>query len=179
MLSTVVLTLMLAPAGDPDMHDPPVHAQDAMECPVHYHNLFGVRGIGVLAFDLGEGGDALPEGGFGLAYERTLVPSWLELEVSTNALFAEHGVVLPLDIVLKKPFHVSHRFDPFVGLGAVIAFGVGEERFVAPGAIASGGMYVWASTQWGWSFELDFAAVKEPEDWLLELEFASGPVVRF
>lgn len=178
MLIPLVLTLFLASGDRTDIHDVRVHAQDAEECPLHAHNLIGVRGIGVAAFELGQG-DASPEGGIGVAYERTIIPRWLELEVSANALLQPDGAVLPLDVVLKKPFHVSHRFDPFVGLGAIVAFGVGEERFVAPGAIASGGMYVWGGRRWGWSFELDFAAVKEPEAWLLELEFASGPVIRF
>ena len=179
MANALVLSLLFAAgSGNPDVDEPPVHAHDKEVCPLHYHNLFGVRAIGVAAFEQGER-DATPEGGFGLAYERTLIQRWLELEVSTNALFAEDGVVLPLDIVFKKPFHVSHRFDPFLGLGAVVAFGVGEERFGAPGAIASGGMYVWASPRWGASFELDFAAVREPHAWLYELEFAMGPVLRF
>ena len=173
------LLIALALAGQPDVDEPPVHAHDELVCPLHYHNLVGVRAIGVAAFEEGAGRDAKPQGGFGFAYERTLVPRWLELEISMNALFSEAGPALPVDVLLKKPFHASHRFDPFVGLGAVVVFGVGEEKFVAPGAIAATGMYVWANTRWGASAELDFAAVNEPHGWVYELEFAAGPVLRF
>jgi len=78
--------------------EPPVHAHDEMVCPLHHHDLVGVRAIGVAAFEEGAGRDAKPQGGLGFAYERTLVPRWLELEVSMNALFSEAGPVLPVDI---------------------------------------------------------------------------------
>ncbi|MEM6294359.1 MAG: hypothetical protein AAGA54_24000 [Myxococcota bacterium] len=178
MFVPLTLAMMFA-AETPHAEEPPVHAHERVSCPLHVHNLVGIRAIGVAAFEQGAGRDAKPEGGFGVAYERTLVPRWFELEVSFNTMFTESGPVLPLDIVFKKPFHLSHRFDPFVGLGGIVAFGVGEESFVAPGLIASAGMYVWAGRRWGASAEVDYAALREPEHWIYELEFAAGPVLRF
>ncbi|MEM6991019.1 MAG: hypothetical protein AAF721_10990 [Myxococcota bacterium] len=82
--------------------------------------------------------------------------------------------------MFKKPFHVSHRFDPYVGLGGAARFGLGDEPFVAPGIVATTGFYTWINTRWGWLIELDYAASREPEPqgWVHELEFTTGPLLR-
>lgn len=163
------------------MDDPPVHAHEVMPCPLHYHNVFGLKLIGVAAIPHDEPGHVGPQGGFGFFYERTLVPKWLELEFSANFLGTRTGPHIPLDLVLKKPFHVSHRFDPYVGVGAAVTFGLGEERFVAPGIVGSVGWYTWINERWGWLVEFDYAASAEPEPegWVHEIEGTTGPLVRF
>lgn len=160
---------------------PVVHAHDVMPCPLHYHNVFGLKLIGVAAVPHHEPRDVGPQGGFGIFYERTLVPEWLELELSANILWTRTGPHVPLDVVFKKPFHVSHRFDPYVGIGAAVTLGLGEERFVAPGIVGTVGWYTWINARWGWLVEFDYAASAEPapEGWVHEIEGTTGPLVRF
>ena len=115
----------------------------------------------------------------GAIYERTLVPSWLELEYSLNLLVAPDGPHLPIDVVLKKPFHVSHIVDPYIGLGPSLTIGLGEEKFAAPGGIASAGVYLWARERMGVMLEVDYAVVYELGDIVHEAEGTAGAVLRF
>lgn len=185
LVSSLLLGLLVAPGPElsTSTAEAPhgVHGEERIGCPLHWHNLVGFKLIGVAAFPDANPSEVSPQYGFGFLYERTFVPGWLELEVSANALFlhAEEAAHLPLDVLLKKPFHLSHVFDPYVGLGGAVVFGVGEESFVAPGAIASLGSYAWLQERVGVLLEVDYAAVYEPHGWNHELEFSTGATFRF
>ncbi len=180
LTSAILMTVLAAQPEGGELHVA-AHAEDDISCPLHWHNVAGVKLIGVAAVPHDEPNDVQGQPGIGLFYERTLVRGWLELELSFNALLltAERGAHLPVDVVFKKPFHVGHRIDPYVGVGAAATFGVGEERFVAPGIVATAGLYVWARNRVGIMAEFDYAASYEPTTWVHEFELTTGPVFRF
>ncbi len=178
--TTTMVMLLLAGPPTREIHDA-AHADHDVGCPLHWNNLLGAKAIGVAALPHEQPPNIEGQAGVGLLYERTLVRGWLELELSTNALVVEggRGAHLPIDVLLKKPFHVGHRIDPYIGAGAAVTFGLGEERFVGAGAVATVGTYFWVHPRVGLLAEIDYAAVVEPRGWQHELEFGSGPVFRF
>lgn len=180
MLLSLIPPLVLAAVSQPQMHDAE-HAEHDVGCQLHWHNLFGVKAIVVAAVPHDEPSEVEGQGGFGLLYERTLIRGWLELEVSANALFLAdgRGAHLPVDVLLKKPFHFGHIVDPYVGIGAAVTVALGEEQFVAPGVIGTLGAYFWVHPRFGVLGEVDYAAVAEPERWQHEIEVSSGAVFRF
>ncbi|MEM7157477.1 MAG: hypothetical protein AAF799_31820 [Myxococcota bacterium] len=168
------------PRSEPELHDV-AHAEHDVGCPLHWHNLVGLKAIGVVAVEHGEPSHVEGQGGVGLFYERTLVRGWLELELSANVLITDErrSAHVPLDVLFKKPFHVSHVFDPYVGAGAAFTFGVGEDDFFAVGALGTAGSYLWLHPRVGVLAEVDYTALPEPHGWQHEIELSTGPLFRF
>ena len=157
----------------------PFHVGDEEHCPLIRKNVLGAKLIGVASIPVEEPQDVEPQYGFGLLYERTLVPMQLQGELSAHVLSTPLGLHVPIDLVLKKPFHVSHTFEPYLGLGGVLTVALGRERFVAPGAIASAGLFFWLRENFGFLVEADYAIVREPSQWRHEVEGTAGPTWRF
>lgn len=157
----------------------PFHVGDEENCPLMRNNVLGVKLVGIGSVPFGEPDEIEPQYGVGLLYERTLVEMHLQAEVSAHLVSTPLGPHVPIDLVLKKPFHVSHRFEPYLGLGAVVTLALGRERFVAPGAIGSAGLFFWLRENFGLMVEGDYAIVREPAHWRQEIEGTTGPVWRF
>ncbi len=111
--------------------------------------------------------------------EGTVIEGWLEIELSASVvrIGSEDKWVIPVDLLLKKPFHIGD-VTPYVAIGPTIAFVRGEENIVGVGAAAVVGVYVWLSDSWGIDIELDYALVDE-DGAQHELTFAAGPTLRF
>jgi len=74
------------------------------------------------------------------AFEVTPIEHWLELEIGVTAIPAGGSVEMPFDVLFKKPWQFSPRFEFMLGAGPEIVH-------------ASGGS---GATFWGWEGVLDF-----------------------
>ena len=100
------------------------------EGPVHRLHL-GIHGGARGSF---EGKESEAFYGGGLFVTVIAIHEWLEIELVVDGVYGTHdvedaGVVhrgqtfrLPIDLLLKKPFHISQTFHPFVGLGPTFIY---------------------------------------------------------
>lgn len=90
-------------------------------------------------------GDGSLHPGANLMVEWDAIENWLELEVGVSVLTANHGVEVPVDLLVKKPFKLARW--------AELMIGVGPEAVQVTGA--NGGTYVGAEAAsdfmfWPW-----------------------------
>jgi len=98
--------------------------------------------------------------GPGLDVELTIWPeAGLELELAAAFLLSEELHAVPMELLLKKAFHVDPRTDLFVAAGGVLSYVNREEgeSVLLKGAIFTVGGYLWHSTQFGLVVELAYA----------------------
>ncbi len=139
----------------------------------HSSVLFGAKVVQVNEFS--EGHEAHGVGGaiFG---ETTLVPGWLELELNIAMVRLGEELVLPIDLLLKKPLHFG-SICPYVAAGPALSVVFEEERTVHVGGIAVLGAYVFFHRKVGLDLEVEYSVF--PADGLIhELTLAFGPVFR-
>ncbi len=111
---------------------------------VHHRYLAGVFGV-VLGALAEEGTTA--HVGVGAFFEMLVIPNWLEIELSTRVLSAETGVELPIELLFKKPFHLTHWFHPFIGIGpALVPAFLEEGNSVHGGGASTIGAYFWLTS---------------------------------
>lgn len=171
---------------------PDVASAKPLECPPDhpgrhhaYHPwLFGTK-AGPLTVVAPETADREREtfvaGVAGVFLERTLIHSWLEIEVSVPIAVGsgeKAPLFVPLDLHLKKPFHPSPRASPYVAVGPTMDILIRPERRVFAGVSLAAGTYVWFSERIGMDLEVDYNVVVEGGAPVHELLFALGPVVR-
>ncbi len=178
----------LGVASEADAQEPTsVHTEQADEGEHHpsTRNLLGVR-IGYLHAAFNRDGSLVRIPGIlaGLSYERTIVPRWLEIEISAPVavlLEDEHTIVaVPIDVHFKKPFHLSPRVTPYVGIGPALDIEVAPELKLFYGGSLAVGTYVWFNDSVGLDVEADYnLVVKDDQTLGQELFLAAGPVVRF
>jgi len=66
-------------------------------------------------------------GGLNAFVEWNAIDEWLELELGASILATDGGVVVPVDLLLKKPFTITHSLELMVGFGPEMV------QFAAPG----------------------------------------------
>jgi hypothetical protein len=98
-----------------------------------------------IVFELGatanwERGESATHAGGTFAFEVTPIEHWLELEIGVAASPADGGVEMPFDVLFKKPWQFSPRFEFMIGAGPELVHVSG------PGG----------ATFWGWEGVLDF-----------------------
>ena len=105
-------------------------------------------------------GETLHHIGGGFFFEASLVPHWLEIEVSAKVMGAPDSVVLPLDLLFKVPFHPHPMIQPFVGAGPALAllFSTSHsgETHVHGGVATVAGVYIWIRQHWAISIEANY-----------------------
>jgi hypothetical protein len=94
--------------------------------------------------------------GGGVFFELTLAPQALALEISAKWMSAAAGYELPLDIMLKVPFHVSRVLHPYLGAGFVAVLAVDDGVAAHFGGGVIGGSQFWLTDQVGLLAELCF-----------------------
>ena len=140
------------------------------------HNIWGAKFVGLSVFNRGHDEQYY---GPGIFLERVLIPHLLETEVTTAAAMNSHGVLVPVDILLKKPFNLHPRVEPFIGAGLALAIHVADgHALMYPGAIFSGGTSIWLSRHVGLTLEVDYSMMSH-EGLTTELELAAGAAWRF
>jgi len=107
--------------------------------------LVGAKGTYLMSFPHGE---IHHFGGGGVFFELVLVKRWLEMEFSVKGLTDGHAAVLPIEVLLKIPFHVNEVFHPFVGLGPAVVPTFEEENEVFFGGVAEVGAHIWVRPSW-------------------------------
>ncbi len=109
-----------------------------------------------------------PSFGPTVAVEVTPIKNWLELEAGVTPLFARHSTEWETDLLFKKPWDISRRFEFMLGVGPawVHTSKAGERQNSISGEIAPDLMF-WPSPRHrlGWyiepSYEYNFARVHE------------------
>lgn len=120
--------------------------------------------------------------GPGADFELSLVHDWgLELEVAAAALLGDQLTSLPVELLLKKAFHVDRRTDLFVAGGAVANFVVrdGHDDEVVLGGIGVVGAYLWHTERFGLLVEMSYAPCFVDGEVEHDLEGAVGVAHRF
>lgn len=141
-------------------------AEPASEVPSdhdeHHRIVVGANAMALGAVSPDRFVSAIGVGGF---FEVVAVPEWLELEIGAHYLRTMTEVdEVPVDLVLKKPFHPLPWLNPYVGLGpTVVAELAGEESEVLAGLVAVAGSYFWLTGAIGVSAELDYNVVRGSE----------------
>ena len=181
-LAAGLLTLMVTAAPAPASAVTNGGAVSTPEHPYHpnfangIHNIWGAKLVSLSVFNKGHTARYF---GPGVFLERILIPHVLEGEVTSAATFNSHGALIPVDILLKKPFNVSPMFEPFVGVGFAMAIHVADgHAALHPGVIFSGGTCIWLGRHVGISLEVDYSIVAE-DGVTMELELATGVAYRF
>ena len=75
-------------------------------------NITGFKAGPVAQFTQGKG---YIGGGISVYYERNLIAGWLEIEPAIAVFWVEDEIVVPIEVLLKKPFHVNHVVNPYAG----------------------------------------------------------------
>ena len=110
----------------------------------HHRYFLGVLGTG-LAVLADEGTSS--HFGVGAFFEIEAIAGWLEFELSLRVLSAQTGVELPIELLIKKPFHVNHWFHPFLGIGpALVPAFLDEGNSVHGGGAAAVGAHFWITS---------------------------------
>lgn len=141
--------------------------------------LLGLKGVQLTAIP--SEGETLIGGGLGLFAERTAIPGWLEIELSASfvRIESENEWIVPIDVLLKKPFHVGSGVCPYLAIGSTVSLVTdGEGLTVGVGGVVVVGTYIWLSDSWGIDVEVDYALLYE-EGVQHEVTVAAGPTLRF
>lgn len=130
---------------------------ELVEEPDPYHSLVAVKIIAGTSRAAEGNTDLFGPGG---DVEFTLFPEWgVELELAAALLLSEDLTSVPVELLVKKSFHVDPRTDFFLAGGGVTnaVFREDGERDVLFGAIVVAGAYLWHSDQFGLLLELAYA----------------------
>ena len=112
------------------------------------------------------------------SYERVVIPGWLELELTVPvavSLDESSSILFPIDLHLKKPFHPSAAFSPYVALGPAVDIRVRPEMDLAFGVSMAIGTYWWTLSTLGVDLEIDYNVVTEAGSAGAFLAISDGP----
>jgi hypothetical protein len=97
-----------------------------------------------VVFELGAAGDWSRAEGFHpggtFAFEVTPIENWLELEIGVTAIHSGSSTEIPVDVLFKKPWRFSPKFEFMIGIGPELIHATGPDH----------------ATFWGLSSVLDF-----------------------
>lgn len=122
------------------------------------HDILAAKILGGASFD--------PEGiahrrtGVAALYEHPFIPHWLEGEISVGAVLGEHGVFIPVELLLKIPFQLTQRWELYAGAGPAMLVDLDHEEAYF-GAVVSVGSFLWLSEHFGLLFEIDYIPLYE------------------
>ncbi len=87
-----------------------------------------------------------------LAMEVTPIEHWLELEFGVSVLRATSGAEIPIDLLFKKPWRISHRVEFMAGVGPELVYStVDHDALWGLSVVAD--LMVWPSKSVGWYLE--------------------------
>jgi hypothetical protein len=149
------------------------------EHPEAAHHRF-VMGANALMLGAIAHGHAVGEYGPGGFLEVVVIRNWLEVEVGAHYLRTTSKISeIPIDLILKKPFHPLPWLNPYVGVGpTVIPTFASHERTVHFGVVTQVGSYFWLTPHLGFSAEMDYNLVSD-HGLTQEVAGSSGVVVGF
>jgi hypothetical protein len=56
------------------------------------------------------------------------IENWLEFEVGASVLTADHGIEVPIDLLVKKPFRLARWAEFMIGLGPEVVQVTGANK---------------------------------------------------
>ena len=159
---------------------PTAHAQKHFHRSPHLDetaNITGFKAGPVAQFTQGKG---YIGGGISVYYERNLIAGWLEIEPAIAVFWVEDEIVVPIEVLLKKPFHANHVINPYAGFGPELALIFAPHgnraRF---GLKFVGGSYFWFR-EGPWGVDLEIAYVLLFDDHTVhEFALETGFAFRF
>jgi hypothetical protein len=159
---------------------PSAHAQKAFHRSPHLDetaNIIGFKAGPVAQFGQGEGKMG---GGISAYYERNLIAGWLEIEPAIAVFWVDEETIVPIEVLLKKPFHANEVINPYTGMGPELALIFtphgNRARF---GLKFVGGSYFWFG-EGPWGMDLEIAYVLLFDDHTVhELALETGFAFRF
>jgi hypothetical protein len=92
------------------------------------------------------------------AFEVTPIEHWLELEVGATAIHAPENVETSLDVLFKKPWRVSPRFEFMVGVGPELIHEARSGGGTHWGVSAVADLMFWPKRNIGWYLEPGYEA---------------------
>ena len=92
------------------------------------------------------------------AFEVTPIEHWLELEVGATAIHASANVETSFDVLFKKPWRVSPRFEFMVGVGPELIHETGSGGGTHWGLSAVADFMFWPKRNGGWYVEPGYEA---------------------
>ncbi len=124
---------------------------------IHRRFLVGAKGGAALA--LTPGHSSWHAGG---GYFVELVPShdWLAIEISQRVYSGTCAVQMPIEVLFKKPLHVSRAVELYLGVGPVLSLELGCCSSSAHVGVAGVfGSYFWASDHVGFLVEAAYTPI--------------------
>ena len=123
----------------------------------------GERGDHSIVFELGAAVDWTRDEGihYGgtFAFEVTPVEHWLELEVGATAIAVGHAFEMPFDVLLKKPWQPSPKFEFMIGVGPELVHASGRYGGTFGGGEAVLDFMFWPTKNIGWYVEPGYESV--------------------
>jgi hypothetical protein len=86
-------------------------------------NIVGVGGAAEL-----ELGDGSLHPGPNIMVEWDAIENWLEFEVGASVLTADHGIEVPIELLVKKPFRLARWAEFMVGVGPEVVQVTGTNK---------------------------------------------------
>jgi len=142
VMVTVVVSLQIAASaqGVTDRPAPPVDEDHAV-----------VLELGA-AMDY-ERAERAVHGGGTFAFEVTPIENVLELEIGITAIHADGGVEVPLDLLFKKPWRFSPKFEFMIGAGPELVHSFGPDHGTFWGVEGVLDFMIWPTRNIGWYVE--------------------------
>ena len=92
-------------------------------------------------------------GGGTFAFEVTPIENVLELEIGIAAIHADGGVEVPLDLLFKKPWRFSPKFEFMIGAGPELVHSFGPDHATFWGVEGVLDFMIWPTRNIGWYVE--------------------------
>jgi hypothetical protein len=173
-------TLARAQPSAPEVTAP---AETAREAERHRHerlrNLYGAKvGFVNVWRDEGEGLEHMPELQVNFFIERTFFHDWLEVELAAGFAWHPEEANVPIDLIVKKPFHPTEDLSPYIGIGPVLNVQVEPFTQASGAAIFTVGLYWFFREEHG--LDLDVSYSVGPRDGVVvhEVIVLAGPITR-
>jgi hypothetical protein len=97
--------------------------------------------------------EGLHPNGATFAFEVTPIEHWLELEIGVSTVRADGATEIPIDVLFKKPWQVSPRFEFMIGVGPELIHATGIDHDTFWGLSAVLDFMVWPRKNIGWYVE--------------------------
>lgn len=137
------------------------------------HRIVGVKAVQLTTMHQGE--VKLGAGG-GFALEHSLLHGWLEAEFVSAAIQIDRELLIPIDLILKKPLHFG-IFCPYFGGGLAMTVLPSEGQAFLGGSLVVGS-YLWLWGDIGLDIELEYNVLNE-DGAVHEIIAGVGPSLRF
>ncbi|HEX7478409.1 MAG TPA: hypothetical protein VF331_11425 [Polyangiales bacterium] len=116
-----------------------------------------VVGVGAAAeLELGDG-SFHPGGNLMIEFEP--IEDWLEVEIGASVLATKGGTQVPVDLLLKKPFQLTHRLDFMIGAGPEVVCDSRSPHGLRVGVEGALDLMFWPSQNVGVWFEPSYDVV--------------------